>query len=236
MNVATGFRRDPGEVVADRQVEDVWSRVGAEVGRERLPRTEDVEHHPRLDVLVERLGDLQLLAPLDVETDGLHVDARSVDLELVEDLNRLQLEHAPTAEPCQHDVLSELTVGARCGSHGCRRLASHEIGGQIGSVGDVEEPGRRQIEYPSPGREFVIDPPEEPPQRERRQRGCGDGHRCSSQSRAWSRAACSAALARISTGSTRVGLPSCHTISPATSMVKGRTTGVNARCHGSMGS
>ena len=56
------------------------------------------------------------------------------------------------------------------------------------------------------------------------------------QRRACSRAACSRAFARISTGSTRVGLPSAKTTSPPTSTRNGRIPAVKATCHGSIGS
>ena len=49
------------------------------------------------------------------------------------------------------------------------------------------------------------------------------------------RAACSAARARISAASTRVGPCSSSTVSPATSTRTGRTPVVYARCHGSIG-
>ena len=107
-------RLDAGQVVADRHVEHV--RAGPTVVRvadelvQRLPLLQHLDDHPRLDVLLEALVDEQLLAPLDVVADGLHVDARPGDLEVVEDLDRLQLEQSGTTEPRQHDVLRHLAV------------------------------------------------------------------------------------------------------------------------------
>ena len=39
----------------------------------------------------------EFLAPLDVEANGLHVDAWATDLEVVYDLNRLELEYTGSA-------------------------------------------------------------------------------------------------------------------------------------------
>ena len=85
---------DAGEVVADRHVEDVRPRVVAHELAQRFPVAEDLDDHPRLGVLLDALRDQQFLAPLDVVTDGLHVDARPGDLEFVEHLHRLQFEQA----------------------------------------------------------------------------------------------------------------------------------------------
>ena len=57
-----------------------------------------------------------------------------------------------------------------------------------------------------------------------------------SYSRACRRAACSRALARTSSGSTRVGRPSSRTTSPSTTTRSGRMPGVKATCQASMGS
>ena len=58
---------------------------------------EDLDRQPRLDVLLERLPEAQLLAPLDVVADGLHVDARPRDHQLVHDLDGLQLDEPAAA-------------------------------------------------------------------------------------------------------------------------------------------
>ncbi len=108
---------DALEIVADAHVE----HGGAVAGRERQHLLEDADQHRALDVLVERLLELELLRPLDVVADGLHVDAGTRDLELVEDLHRLQLEHPAAAEPGQHQVLRHLRVRAGGGAERRRR-------------------------------------------------------------------------------------------------------------------
>ena len=66
-----------------------------------------------------RLVDAQLLAPLDVVADRLHVDARARDVELVEHLDGLELDDPAAAEPAEDDVLGEL--GVRPGRRAERR-------------------------------------------------------------------------------------------------------------------
>jgi hypothetical protein len=56
------LRRDAGQVVADRQVEDVGTGVGSDERAELVPSAEDLDDHPRLDVLLEGLADPELLA------------------------------------------------------------------------------------------------------------------------------------------------------------------------------
>ncbi|GBE25784.1 hypothetical protein BMS3Bbin02_02073 [bacterium BMS3Bbin02] len=85
-----------------------WSR-SQELGG-RSPLLQNVDHHPRLDVLFEALGNQELLAPLDVVTNGLGVYARPCDVELVEDLDGLELEDSCPRHVTQHDVLGELAV------------------------------------------------------------------------------------------------------------------------------
>ena len=76
------------EVVADAHVED---HAGALAVPAELV-VQGVDQHPGPQVLVERLEDLQLLGPLDVVALVLDVDARLVDVELVERLDGLELE------------------------------------------------------------------------------------------------------------------------------------------------
>ena len=46
--------RNAGEVVSHRHVEDMASRIGANVLAERLPLAKQVDRHPALDILFER--------------------------------------------------------------------------------------------------------------------------------------------------------------------------------------
>ncbi len=100
---------DPLEVVADAQVEeDARTLAGeAEVAVER------VDEDPGAEVLVERLVDAQLLAPLDVVALVGDVDAGLVDVELVERLDRLELDDAGPGQPGRDDVLGQLGVRDR---------------------------------------------------------------------------------------------------------------------------
>ena len=106
---------DPLEVVADAHVED-HSRG---ITRESELLVECVDQHPRAQVFVERLVDLELLRPLDVVALVLEVDTRLVDVEFVECLDRLQLDEAGTDEPRDDDVLRHLRVGPGCHSERC---------------------------------------------------------------------------------------------------------------------
>ncbi len=74
----------------------------------RVPQ--HVDQHRALHVLIERLGDAQLLRPLDVVADVGRVDARPRDLQLVVDLDRLELHDPPAGEPGEHEVLSHLRL------------------------------------------------------------------------------------------------------------------------------
>ena len=80
--------QDPLEVVADAHVEEHAGRLA----RPAEPPVEGMDQHPRTQVLVERLVDAQLLRPLDVVALVGDVDARLVDVELVERLDRLELD------------------------------------------------------------------------------------------------------------------------------------------------
>jgi len=179
---------DAGEVVADRHVEHV--RAGPTVIRvtdelaERLPVPQHLDDHPRLDVLLEALVDEELLAPLDVVPDRLHVDARAGDPEIIEDLDRLEFEQPGATEPRQHDVLCHLAVwtGGRAdrGGRGAPEEFEREVDVGVGSP----EPRRRQVEDPFAGRPLVLDPREQHGQRHRcerwrrlRGRRVGGGHR-----------------------------------------------------------
>ena len=97
---------DAGQVVADRHVED---HAGTVPGEAELV-VQGVDQHPGAQVLVERLIDLELLRPLDVVTLVLDIDAGLVDVELVQGLDRLQLDEAGSHQPGHDDVLRHLTV------------------------------------------------------------------------------------------------------------------------------
>jgi hypothetical protein len=130
MNAAILSGGDAGQVVADAHVEHVWTGI-SDVLRDRFPAPQHVDRHPRLDVLLERLVDLQLLGPLDVVADGLHVDARPADLQLVEDLDGLQLEHPGTGQPGEDDVLGHLRVWTGGWSERCGSRATEEAHRQV---------------------------------------------------------------------------------------------------------
>ena len=98
---------DSLEVVADTHVEDHSRGIAGE----SEPLVECVDQDPRTQVLVERLVDLELLRPLDVVPLVLEIDARFVDVEFVERLNRLQLDEPGPDEPRHDDVLGHLRVG-----------------------------------------------------------------------------------------------------------------------------
>ena len=112
---------DPLQVVAHAHVEE-HARA---LPREAQPPVERVDQDPGPQVLVERLVDLELLAPLDVVALVLHVDAGLVDLQLVEGLDGLQLDQARPNEPRGDDVLGHL--GVRPGRHPERGLQLHAV-------------------------------------------------------------------------------------------------------------
>ncbi len=228
---------DAGQVIADRHVEHVRPRVVTDVLAERFPLAEHLDDHRRLHVLVEALGNGQLLAPLDVVADRLHVDAGSTDLEIVEDLHRLQLEEAAAAQPGEHDVLRHLTVWSGRRTDRRRRRTTQELEREIDVVGGLPEPPGGQIEDAVAGLELEGDAVEEHLQRHGGEWGSVEGHQVSISSRAANnRAACSVALARISAASTRVATPLRSAGSPSMSTSMARTPVVKASRHGSIGS
>ena len=92
-----------------------------------------VDQDPGPEVLVERLVDAQLLRPLDVVALVGDVDAGLVDVELVERLDRLELDDAGADEPGGDDVLGHLRV--RPGGHAERRLELDPVLADAGSGG-----------------------------------------------------------------------------------------------------
>ena len=113
---ADGVALDPRQRVADGDLE---LRGAGSCGHvEEIGG--DVQQVPARRVLEERLRQGQLLRPLHIEAHVLRVDAGAGDVELVENLDRLELEDARSAEPRQHHVLRELRVRARRGTHAGR--------------------------------------------------------------------------------------------------------------------
>ncbi len=115
----------------------------------RVPQ--HVDQHRTLHVLVERLGDAQLLRPLDVVADVRRVDARARYFQLVVDLDRLELHDPPAGEPGEHEVLSHLRL--RTGGRARRRfrprdreIAPTNRGGEAASAAGTIPLPRRQVE------------------------------------------------------------------------------------------
>ena len=115
---------------------------------------------------------LELLAPLDVVSDCLHVDAGPGNVEVVDDLHGLELEQPRTAKPRKDDVLRHLAVRTSCRTDGCRRWSAEELEGEVDVVGRLPDSRRREIEDPLARCPFVVDPPKELVQRHRREWRC----------------------------------------------------------------
>ena len=153
----------PLEVVADAHVEDHARPLAGEPERP----VQGVDQDPGPQVLVERLVDLELLRPLDVVALVLHVDAGLVDVELVEGLDRLELDQASADQPRGDDVLGHLGVGA--GRDPERRLELHPVDGRPEAMvraGD-EEGRARHVEQGVVRRQLGEDPARELLHRER---------------------------------------------------------------------
>ena len=121
-------------------------RVAAgSIGTLPLAASMAIEHR-RLDVLLERLVERQLLRPLDVVAHRLHVDARPRDRQRVVDLDSLQLDDAAAGEPREHDVLRELRVRAGRRPERRRGHAAVHADRQIVRRGPGEELARGQVE------------------------------------------------------------------------------------------
>ena len=97
------------QVVADAHVEE-RAAVDAEEVRQ------EIDQHRRLDVLLQRLIDGQLLRPLHVVAYRARVDAGSGDDDRIENLHGLQLHHPRAGQPRQDDVLRQLGVRAGRGA------------------------------------------------------------------------------------------------------------------------
>ncbi len=135
------LRADAGQVVADAHVEDGVREPGRHAGG-----LQDLDQHGGLDVFLERLGQRELLRPLDVEAHRLHVDAGAGDVELVLDLDRLQLHEAAARQPRQHDVLGELGVRSRGRAERRRRAAAVDRHRPVPAGVAAHEGAGRQVE------------------------------------------------------------------------------------------
>ena len=81
----------------------------------------------------------QLLRPLHVVAHGLHVDAGARDLQLVEDLHRLELEDPAAGQPREHDVLRHLALRPRGGpERAARHVPLEHHGGVVALVAEHE--------------------------------------------------------------------------------------------------
>ncbi len=160
---------DTGEVVADRHVEDVRTGIGSDEWGQWFPVAQHLDQHRRLHVLGEALGDRQLLTPLDVVADGLHVDAGPIDDKVVDDLHRLQFEQTRPAEPGQHDVLGQLRVGPGCRTNRTRTATPEKVEPEVDLRVGLPETSRREIEDLLSGTPLVVDAAEQRCQRHRRE-------------------------------------------------------------------
>jgi len=189
------------EAVSDRDVED---RVALAPGHlEKI--VEDGDEEPALDVLAEGVGDRELLRPLDVETDGPHVDARPRDHEGVVDLDGLELEDPPAREIRQRDVLGELRVRSGGGPDRRGRPVSVESRGEVPAREPAVDPPDRKV-VNGAGRQLRGSAPH--------QGGERDGPENAHAIRLQSRAASSRARARIRAASTRTVMRSFTISSP----------------------
>ena len=161
---------DALEVVPHRHVEHVRAGIAADELGDRFPVPQDLDDHPRLDVLLDALRDEEFLAPLDVVPDRLHVDAGALDVEIIENLHGLQLEQPRPAEPRQHDVLRHLAVRPGGRTDRCRGATAEELERQVDVVVRLPEASGRQVEDPLARRPLVCDPAEQVAERHRRER------------------------------------------------------------------
>ena len=161
---------DPGEVIADAHVEDVLAGTVTEVLRQRLPSAEHPDEHRGLHVLIDARRHRELLAPLDVVSNGLHIDARPRDVEVVDHLDRLQFEEARSPEPGEHQVLRHLRV--RTGGRADRRGAAptEELESEIDVGFRAPDARRRLVEDPVAGRPLMVDAAQQGTERHRCER------------------------------------------------------------------
>ena len=154
---------DTREIVADAHVEDDVGEAGGE--RQPPARHQHLDEHGRLDVLLDRLLELQLLRPLHVEADRLHVDARPRNGDLVVVLDGLQLDDPSAGQPGEDDVLRELRLGTRGGPEGRRGPPAVEAHGEIDVRMAEEGAVDRQIEDGAVPLQLAERPADERPER-----------------------------------------------------------------------
>ena len=99
---------DSFQVVAHAHVEDEPRLLRLSPAQ---PVPEQMDQDPGLEVLLKRLLQPQFLGPLAVVALVGHVDAGLGHVELVQDLNRLQLQVPGPGEPGRDDVLGHLGLG-----------------------------------------------------------------------------------------------------------------------------
>ncbi len=145
---------NPGEVIADRKVED---QAGI-LTRESQASVQGVYQDPGVEVFGEGLLDPELLRPLDIVTLVLHIDARFGDLDLIEGLDRFELDKPCPTQPGDDDVLGELRM--RTGGNSERGFEGMSIDRRLecAVVIWVEEEGAGDPEDRILGVEFVGDP------------------------------------------------------------------------------
>ncbi len=157
------FSANALQVVAETDVEQ-WT-LGANGTRCR----QDLDQHRCFDVFLERLLDLQLLRPFDVETHRSSVDAWTRDAQGIEDLNGLQLDDSRAGEPTEDDVLRHLRVRAGRRAERSADAMPVEVDGSVKSrIGEDEVP-RGQVEDASLAIELRERSVDQPHQRQRQQ-------------------------------------------------------------------
>ena len=116
------------------------------VRRKRLPHLQDLHQHRGLHIFAQRLLEPQFLRPFDVVAHVGGVDARARNLQLVENLYRLQLDDARAAQPGEGDILRQLTVRTRGRTKRRRRAMPVKFHRKIQPGDAAEEFVGRQVE------------------------------------------------------------------------------------------
>ena len=125
-----------------------WGECPHEWGHGSLKgyATENFEEHGGFDVLAGRLLQLEFLGPLDVVAHVGYVDARAGDLQLVENLHRLELDDARAAQPGKRDILRQLSVRSGGGAERRRGAMAVKLHRQVQPGDAAEEFVLRQVE------------------------------------------------------------------------------------------
>ena len=137
-------RADAGEVVSHAHVPGQRLEPGRHLHRSAL--AQDLDEHRPLDVLLERLLQLELLGPLGVQPHRVDVDAGPRDLQLVVDLDGLELLDAAAPQPGEDDVLRHLGLRPGRGAQGARGAPAVEVHGEIEVRVARHEATDRQVE------------------------------------------------------------------------------------------